>query len=129
MIACSSGLALVASPCGRAEGSSRRVHPSPSLPTPDLHGGWPGHPLVRAGFFRPRSLPCLLHLISSSLHPSVSQPSQTVKACKGHTLTLHVPVYVSLPFSLSGFLLSSLQHVWCVAINKMAALSAMWQAI
>lgn len=31
--------------------------------------------------------------------------------------------------SLSGLLLPSLQHVWCVAINKMAALSAMWQAI
>ena len=71
--------------------------PTPTLPVPSgLSGGWPGRPLVRAGFFRPRSLPCLLHLISSSLHPSVSLPSQTVKACEGHTLSLHVPVCASL---------------------------------
>lgn len=69
----------------------------PTLPAPSgLSGGWPGRPLVRAGFFRPRPLPCLLHLISSSLHPSVSLPSQTVKACEGYTLSLHVPVCASL---------------------------------
>lgn len=88
----------------QSEGTSITECPPAPPPLPSgLRGGSPGRSLVRAGFFRPRSLPCLLHLISSSLHPSVSLPSQTVKACKGQTLSLRVPVRISLPFSLSGF--------------------------
>lgn len=93
-------------------------------------GGWSGCLLARASFFRPWCLPCLLlHPVSSLLHPSVSLPTQSVKACTGHALFHHVPVRLSPLVSLSRFLLPSLQHVWCVAINKMAALSGMWQAI
>lgn len=80
----------------RSQGTSITESPSPPSPS-DLRGGWPGRPLMRVGFFRPRSVPCLLHLISSSLHPSVSLPPQTVKACKGHALSFHVPVFLS-PF-------------------------------
>lgn len=80
-------------------------------------GGWSGCLLARASFFRPWCLPCLvLHPISSLLmHRTCS-----FSPCASASLSL---------VSLSRFLLPSLQHVWCVAINKMAALSGMWQAI
>lgn len=79
-------------------------------------------PLSLKGWILETSAPPL-HLISPSLHPSVSLPSQTVKACKGRVLSLCASV--SLPFCLPGFQLHSLQDVSsCVAIYKMAALSA-----
>lgn len=67
-------------------------------------GGWSGCLLARASFFRPWCLPCLvLHPISSLLHPSVSLPTQSVKACTGHALFHIVPVRLS-PLSPSlGF--------------------------
>lgn len=72
---------------------------SPSGPC----GGRSGCLLMRASFFRPRSLPCLLHPISSLLHPSVSLPTQTVEACMGHALFHHVPARLSPLSPFLGF--------------------------
>lgn len=94
-----------------------------------LRGGWAGPSFVRVGLFRP--IPCPASSSNLLLTAPICLPDFTEsKSMQGtHTFSPCASAPHPPSLSLSGFLLPSLQHVRCVAINKMAALSAMWQAI